>query len=481
MGKKRTIVRFTEEEKQYLFENYPHEQTWKLAAELGVSKKKIDGFAYHYKLKKADDFRVIRIDNKFNYEQADYIIENFANKTNQELADELNCSVYDIGAFARRQGLKKSNKVYERSSKLTSYQKQFILDNYENMLTAEICEKLHLSATVIRSYAFRHGVRKSPDIINKFSNQGILSLEQKQFIIDNYSKMKNKDICNILQITDEQLRGYANNRKLIKNFDVAYKNEHYFEECLAKNIDDSLNICKVEEPMIDESKLYKSNHGKYFVNQDYFEVIDNEWKAYWLGFLYADGCVCDKNGKGKSKNMVSLSLSELDANHVRKFAKSLQTDSPVYIRQTNYKNKKCANLNVNNQKLCKDLIDLGCVPRKSLTLTFPTSKQVPEHLIRHFIRGYFDGDGCIYVNKEKRNVRINFTGTLEFLTKLQEILVKECDFRFTKIQHKKNNKAYSLQYAHLRCIENFYRYLYKDCNVVLDRKFEKFNSIFSLE
>ena len=481
MGKKRTIVRFTEEEKQYLFENYPHEQSWKLAAKLGVSKKKVESFAYYYKLKKAEDYHPIRIDNRFNYEQADYIIDNFANKTNQELADYLGCSTYDIAAFARGHNLQKSSKIYEGTNKLTPFQKQFILENYENMATAEICQKLRLTREEVQRYAFYHGIRKSPNMVNKFSTQGVLTLEQKQFIIDNYSKMKNKDICDALQITEEQLRRYAHNRKLTKNFDVAYKNEHYFEECLAKNVDDFSNICKVEEPMIDESKLYKSNRGKYFVNQDYFEKIDNEWKAYWLGFLYADGCVCDKNGKGKTKNMLSLSLSELDSDHVRKFAKSLQTDSPVHIQQTNYKDKKCAKLDVNNQKLCKDLIELGCVTRKSLILTFPTEEQVPDYLIRHFIRGYFDGDGCIYVNKEKRDVRINFTGTLEFLIKLQEILVKECGFRFIKIQQKKNNKAYSLQYAHLRAIENFYRYLYKDCNIVLDRKFEKFNSIFSLE
>ena len=28
---------------------------------------------------------------------------------------------------------------------------------------------------------------------------------------------------------------------------------------------------------------------KYSLNDDYFSVIDNEHKAYWLGFLYADG------------------------------------------------------------------------------------------------------------------------------------------------------------------------------------------------
>lgn len=477
---KRKIVKFTEEEKDYLMKNYPYKQTWELAEKLNVSVKKINGFAYYHKLKKASDFHNIRVDGKFDYKQADYILENFSNKTNKEIATYLGCKTSEVAAFARTHNLQKASEIYKGNSKITPKQKQFILDNYENMTNVEISMKLRLPISMIQSYAFAHGIRKSVEVV-RFQNQGNLTLEQKKFIIDNYSSMNNKDICNCLGITNQQLRNYANNRKLTKNIEVAYKNDHYFEKCLEKWKDDSNKVCKIKEPLIENEALYKSKYGKYTVNQDYFEKIDNEWKAYWLGFLYADGCVTIKNQNGKMKYALSLALCSEDKAHIEKFAHSLQSNAPIKVNPTNYKDKKYVRLLITNKKICEDLSKLGCIPLKTLTLIFPKIGQVPDNLLRHFIRGYFDGDGCVHINKKKREASINFVGTLEFLTKVQQILEKECDFRPVKLQRKKNNKAYSLQYGYLRSIEKFYRYLYKDCNIMLDRKFEKFNSVFSLE
>ena len=57
-----------------------------------------------------------------------------------------------------------------------------------------------------------------------------------------------------------------------------------------------------------------------------------------------------------------------------------------------------------------DLNKLGVVERKSLILTFPTEQQVPKHLMPHFIRGYFDGDGSVYKQKQG-NTKIEIGGT----------------------------------------------------------------------
>ena len=58
-----------------------------------------------------------------------------------------------------------------------------------------------------------------------------------------------------------------------------------------------------------------------------------------------------------------------------------------------------------------DLIKQGCVPNKSLILTFPNKYQVPKNLINHFIRGYFDGDGSIYEYSKTHAGSISFIGT----------------------------------------------------------------------
>lgn len=39
-------------------------------------------------------------------------------------------------------------------------------------------------------------------------------------------------------------------------------------------------------------KTTVGNHYRYYYfNENFFEKINNELSAYWLGFLYADGCI----------------------------------------------------------------------------------------------------------------------------------------------------------------------------------------------
>ena len=145
-----------------------------------------------------------------------------------------------------------------------------------------------------------------------------------------------------------------------------------------------------------------------------FEKIDTEEKAYWLGFLYADGNVY-YNEKRVSYR-IELGLAEKDLNHLEKFKKFLNCTNEIKYRQ----NIKAYRIMIGSKKMCNDLIKLGCVPNKSLILTFPTEDQVPLELQRHFIRGYFDGDGCITYRKSGSSPGINMLGNLEFLLKINE-------------------------------------------------------------
>ena len=480
------MTRFTEEQKQFILDNYATMQTWQIAEKLNLPKKKIEGFAYYHHLKKAENFKVIRIDNRFDFDECDYIIENFHNKTNSQIAAYLGCTTDEVAAFARAHRLKKSCVAYMGNGTMSAEQKQFILDNYATMLTSDISKKIGVEPNRIRSYAYAHGVKRDREVAPVMvDNKDGLSIEQKKYIIENYAFMQNNDICDAISITPEQLHSYSSNRKLSKNVGAGMKDDGYFDVCINERNNNEYNIethlgqsC---EPKIAQEYLYKSKYGKYFVNQSYFETIDNEWKAYWLGFLYADGYVINQKRNGKSENCVGLTLSIKDKNHVQKFLNSLQSDSPVALYKTNYKDYMCAKSYITNQKLVQDLCKCGCVPNKSLILTFPTFDIVPQHLLRHFIRGYFDGDGCVSINKESCSVIINFLGTKEFLSKLQDILFETCGLRKTKIQQKRGSKAYYIEYGYIYAIKKFYNYLYKDCNIYLERKLNKFDTVFCLE
>src|SRR5699024_9205607 len=140
-----------------------------------------------------------------------------------------------------------------------------------------------------------------------------------------------------------------------------------------------------------ELKNVSTYRQKYKINHNFFDEIDTEEKAYWLGFLYADGCVREDRG------CFRLGLQARDVRHLEKFRESL--DSNHTIKETNkVTNEKIYYGNyifIHSKKLVKNLVEKGCFENKSLTLKFPSYDIVPKHLIYHFIRGYFDGDGSV--------------------------------------------------------------------------------------
>lgn len=205
------------------------------------------------------------------------------------------------------------------------------------------------------------------------------------------------------------------------------------------------------------------------VNTFAFDSIQTEEQAYWLGFFYADGNV--NHYKGSKK--VELGLKEEDYGHLQKFSKFMSYRGKIYYRES----VKAYRVYFGSQKVHDDLVRLGCVEKKSLVLTFPSFDIVPEHLIRHFIRGYFDGDGCIAI---KHNVRgtirktVSLLGTKEFLTSLLQILpfqlpnlpiVKKCN------DNDSNNYYFQLRKEESRL---FLDYIYSDASIYLDRKYQKY-------
>lgn len=311
-----------------------------------------------------------------------------------------------------------------------------------------------------------------------------LTKEQKEFIINNYATMKSKDIINYLGITYNQMHSYVRNNKLLKNKENWAFHPNYFEECKdkanANNYDVHDFLGNKKEPKIEISQLYKSKYGKYAINKDYFKKIDNEWKAYWLGFLYADGYVIFDEKSSKTKCLLGVGLSSKDESHLFKLKDSLQSESPVKRFLTNYKKCETSKLTVCNIDIVKDLCNLGCLPNKSLILVFPNTDIVPKKFVRDFMRGYFDGDGCISINEQKRTVRMNVVGTKDFLLEWENILYKELQVPITAIVQNKDSKAFAWQTGNIYAIEKIYKFLYKDCNIWLDRKLNKFNDIFSL-
>lgn len=156
------------------------------------------------------------------------------------------------------------------------------------------------------------------------------------------------------------------------------------------------------------------------INEHIFDTIDTEEKAYWLGFLFADGNV------SKRDNCFEMSLAEKDKEHLEKFNNFINHSRNIKLKKVKLNNKvfnayKCS---FNSKHFCDILKQYGCVPQKSNILKFPDENIFSnKNLIKDFLRGYFDGDGCItHCNKEHTIIAIKICGTVEFLNKYQNYL-----------------------------------------------------------
>lgn len=206
-------------------------------------------------------------------------------------------------------------------------------------------------------------------------------------------------------------------------------------------------------------------------NVHVFDTIDNEEKAYWLGFLYADGCV--SYTASRNCYCIGIALKSTDVEHLKKFKNFLQDtrESSIRIstRTFNGKEFEVCSYQIYNEHLAKTLINLGCIIRKSLALTFPDSNVFKEpNLVFDFIRGYVDGDGCL--SHKRKNPRISILGTNEFLTEVIKYFPQ-----FNKVYKSGNQFVIDTSGDKAKVIANK---LYGHATIYLDRKYEKFKAQF---
>lgn len=211
---------------------------------------------------------------------------------------------------------------------------------------------------------------------------------------------------------------------------------------------------------------------KYKLNEDYFDNIDSQEKAYILGFLYADGTINDKN-------QIRLSLSEKDKGILEIIKKLIGTDKPLYFHKSvirdGYICKPLYELNIINKHMADSLKKLGLVPRKTHILTFPEWLNIG--LYPHFIRGYFDGDGSIAHMTKTDSYVFSLAGTYKFLERSQEILIKNCSLSKNTINNSKSISV--LMYGGSKQLINIREFLYKDATIFLKRKKDVFDKVIS--
>ena len=206
----------------------------------------------------------------------------------------------------------------------------------------------------------------------------------------------------------------------------------------------------------------------YRFDETFFDVIDTEAKAYWLGFITADGCVQmgPVGANGWQRNELSVNLKQSDAGHLEKLKASLGAENPVRISAKGSA-KATADIHLSSRHLVESLIRLGVTPRKSLTVQ-PWNG--PAHLMRHYWRGMVDGDGTIVRHPQERDKwHLRLLGTEACMEAFRLWAAGVCGTAAKK--YPKGN-IWSFTAGGLASPQALVRALYDGSTVYLDRKHE---------
>lgn len=213
---------------------------------------------------------------------------------------------------------------------------------------------------------------------------------------------------------------------------------------------------------------------KFRCNEHYFDIIDTEHKAYWLGLLAADGYIRDSAPLG-----FGISLQEQDKYILEALKQDIKFTGEIKTYTTkpgsSYKMTTYCRLLISSPYLREQLIHLGIASHKTTILQFPTINQVPTSLMRHYIRGYVDGNGSITHSGttllDRPNLKI--CGTIEFLTGMQKFLGINHKINIKKDQKQRNINSGNITIGGKKELISILKLLYQNCSISLKRKRDK--------
>lgn len=357
--------------------------------------------------------------------------------------------------------------------KITKEIEQKIIELYlQNLKVKEIAKLTGVHESTVNT------VRKRNNL--SFKEKGIISITEKDKIIDLYqsgksitqiSKMYN---CSQFVISSRLKKWNIELRQ--NNIDKYYTQaielfkQGYSVTKIGKlfNLDRNSFSKRLQKDGMEVKNLW--NECKF--NEHVFDSIDTEEKAYWLGFIFADGYIASHTKESKPCYSFEISLKGDDIDHLYKFQKFVECKIDKVKTSTikcNEKTHSRCRICLTNKHFWETLNSYGCTPCKSLSLKFPDVKIFKsKDLIRHFIRGYVDGDGSLGMYNRPE---FSCLGTPEFLTAMLTYL----ESRHLFVNHG-STKTMVFAFSGTKAVAYLYHLYYKS-NIYLERKFQIFNKI----
>ena len=342
-------------------------------------------------------------------QQKDYILS--SNKSNRELSTELNMPISTVKGIRNRNGHFTGKFLKD----LSNEEKQQIKQDYLNGLSAQkVGDKYGWSKKSILTVLNDLGVDTS--------QHNTLSQEEEQFIVDNYHNASGTQLSKIFNVSNSLIQSVW----------------------MKHGLKGKRNSC-------------------YVLDEHYFSDIDTPAKAYFLGFLASDGCLW----KDDYRFLVKLQLQKQDKHILELFSQEIKTNKPLIESP----NGSQIGLEVCSKTMFDDLVTLGLTPRKTQVYQLQVLKH--EELMPHFLRGFFDGDGCITFNQQKNVESLlpsDFHATITGANLATQTI---CDYlktqnlshsRYEVIADKYNFGCYTIEFTNNQSIYEFLTYIYKDAN-----------------
>lgn len=310
---------------------------------------------------------------------------------------------------------------------------KFLRDNYATMSISDIANKLNRPYGSVFMKARRIGLTKYGCKNNEWSDAEI------EFLKDNWKNLSTKELANQLGRTEKAVH-------------------------------------------VKKSKLGLKGDPVYKYDRNKFSSICTEEDAYWLGFLYADGYVCESN----SSYWFGVELQYRDIEHLEKLNKFMDSDMHI---DTFFKKSPCSDNMCKMCKLCfyskklfNNLVKCGCVQRKSKIIKMPFDV-VPDGLMRHFIRGYFDGDGScgIYKHSDRKYLMYPSAkiacGSRDFVVQLKDYLT----LHEIKCGIVNDNGCYDIFFKGKNNVPKFLDYMYNNSTIYLNRKYKIYKKCLDIQ
>lgn len=220
---------------------------------------------------------------------------------------------------------------------------------------------------------------------------------------------------------------------------------------------------------------------KYACDSNYFEIIDNEEKAYWLGFCYADGYI----QRNSDSLRFGISLSSIDYNHLEKFKSAINFNGPIHeyeVKQGYKIGVLYCRIIICDEVFVGNLIKHGLIEHKSNIMEAPIG--VPKDLEKHFIRGFMDANGSIKVSNANNalSYTISFCSTEPMLDWIQNHLLENSIIarKYKTRKRKEEHIVTQFEFGGNNQAKKYCDYIYENATIYLDRKYNRYKDLCNL-